>query len=77
MRNGVDIDDLDIGGLYERFEIFSKVSILVDEYPEEDQCYFKKLPNPDYKNTVNPRWNSYYESLGWEILNSSSYKYNL
>ena len=74
---GVDIDDSDIGGLYERFEIFSKVPISVDEYPEDDQYYFSKLPNPDYKNKNNPRWNSSYEFLDWGILNSQSFKYGL
>ena len=49
-HKGVDIDTSDIGGIYERFEVFSKVPIMVDEYPEEDQYYFSDFPNPDFKN---------------------------
>lgn len=70
---GIDIDTSDCGGLYERFEIFSKIPIEVDEYPEDDQYYFKDLPNPDYKNKNSTRWNSYLEFLGWNNINRSEF----
>ena len=34
-------DDSDCGGLYEWRDVYSKVPIEVDDYPEEEQCYFK------------------------------------
>lgn len=70
---GVDIDTSDCGGIYERFEIFSKIPIEVDEYPESDQYYFKEIPNPDYKNENSTRWNSDFEFLGWDTINYSEY----
>lgn len=76
-HKGVDIDTSDIGGIYERFEVFSKVPIMVDEYPEEDQYYFSDFPNPDFKNANNPKWNSDYEFLSWSTLNYHDFKYGL
>lgn len=76
-HKGVDIDYSDIGGLYERFEVFSKVPILVDEYPEDDQYYFSRMPNPDYGNKNNPRWNPNLEKLEWNSINYMEYKTDL
>lgn len=73
-HKGVDIDFSECGGIYDRFEIFSKVPILVDEYPNEDQYYFSEIPNPDFGNKNNPKWNSDLEKLGWESLNFWNYK---
>ena len=38
---GVDVDTSECGGCYERFEVFSKIPIETDEYPEDDQFYIK------------------------------------
>lgn len=76
-HKGVDIDTSDCGGIYDRYEIFSKVPILVDEYPNEDQYYFSELPNPDFRNNDNPKWNPDYDKLSWATLNYHSYKTSL
>lgn len=76
-HKGVDIDYSDIGGLYERFEVFSKVPILVDEYPEENQYYFSRIPNPDFGNKNNPNWNPNLEKLEWNSVNYRDYKTDL
>jgi hypothetical protein len=34
-----DIDDSDCGGLYTRKDIYSKIPILMNKYPEDDQFY--------------------------------------
>lgn len=68
-HKGVDIDYSDIGGLYERFEIFSKTPILVQEYPEDDQYYFASIPNPDFGKQKPKRWNPSIEFLDWGNLN--------
>lgn len=35
----VDIDNSDIGGIYERTDVWSKVPIEINSYPEDDQYY--------------------------------------
>lgn len=67
---GVDIEE-EYG--YNRKEVFSKVPILIEEFPEEDQYYFKDLPNPDYKNTNTIQWRDDFETLGWNTLNYGEY----
>ena len=62
---------------YEFKEIFSKIPIEVDEYPEDEQCYFKDFPNPDFGKERGERWNPGYEFLDWGILHSSEYIYDL
>ncbi len=76
-HKGVDIDTSECGGIYDRCEVFSKVPILVDEFPESDQYYFSDLPNPDFGNNDNPRWNSDYKELSWATLNYHSYRTSL
>ncbi len=68
-HEGVDIDYSECGGCYEKYEVFSKTPILVDEYEDSTQCYFSDVPNPDFKNENNPRWNRDIEFLGWDNLN--------
>ena len=68
---GVDIDYSDCGGLYTKYEVFSKVQIEVDEY--DDQCHFKKLPNPDYNVDGEVKWNRDVETLGWDTLSSGKF----
>lgn len=68
-HKGVDIDRSDIGGLYTRHEIFSKVPILVKEYPDDDECYFARLPNPDYGNENSKMWRSDIKELDWNTIN--------
>lgn len=63
------IDNSDIGGLYESFEVFSKTPIKIDTWDDSDQIYFSKVPNPDYKNDNNPHWNSDIEFLDWDCIN--------
>lgn len=67
----VDIDSSDIGGMYEKKNVYSKVPIEVNDYG--DQKYFKSFPNPDYKNENNPKWNPDIEKLDWDTLNSGQY----
>lgn len=35
------IDFSDCGGIYDWTDVYSKVPIEVDDYPEDEQCYFK------------------------------------
>lgn len=72
---GVDIDVSDIGGIYERKEVFSKVPIVVKKYPEDDQYYFGKVPNPDYgkKDKKDITWRTDREFLDWNSLNYNQY----
>lgn len=73
-HKGVDIDFSECGGIYDRCEIFSKVPILVNEYHENDEYTFKEVPNPDFKNKKNPKWNPDYETLSWATVNYGEYK---
>ena len=69
-HSGVDIDNSDCGGIYEKTEVFSKVPILVNDY---DECvYFKDVPNPDYRK-VNTMWNNDIEFISWSTLNYKDY----
>lgn len=68
-HKGVDIDDSDIGGLYTRYEIFSKTPILVDEYEQGDQYYFSQVPNPDFDKETPERWCNDIRTLNWSSLN--------
>jgi hypothetical protein len=45
-----DIDDSECGGLYTRKDVYSKIPILMDKYPEDDQFYLSdgwEVPNVD------------------------------
>lgn len=64
------IDFSDCGGLYDAFEVFSKVPIEVADYG--DQVYFKELPNPDF-GYPGRTWNSSIKELSWGSLNSGQY----
>lgn len=68
------IDDSDIGGLYESKEVFSKTPIEIDTWEDSDQIYFSQVPNPDFLNKDNPKWNPDYKTLGWECVNFFNYK---
>lgn len=68
-HKGVDIDFSECGGIYDRCEIFSKVPILVNEYPENDEYTFKEVPNPDFGKEKPDRWNPSIEFLDWGNLN--------
>ena len=68
------IDDSDIGGLYESKEVFSKTPIEIDTWEDSDQIYFSQVPNPDFGNKDNPKWNPDYKTLGWECVNFFNYK---
>ena len=70
---GVDIDDSDCGGIYTRKEIFSKIPIEVEEFPEVDQYYFKDIQNPDYKKENPSRWRNDIEFLEWGTINHGKY----
>lgn len=65
------IDYSECGGLYTSFEVFSKVPIDIDDYG--DEVYFKKLPNPDFKNENPKHWENYIDELAWDILNRDKY----
>jgi len=65
-------DYSDCGGLYEKFEVFSKVPIEVKDYGD-GQKYFKDIPNPDYQKAKPIQWNPSRESLGWDTLNGEHY----
>ncbi len=58
-----------------RLEIFSKVPIMSDDYDDDDQYEFSELPNPDYgkSSDQNPRWNTSYQTIGWNCINSDQY----
>lgn len=69
----VDIDYSDIGGMYEKFNVYSKVPIEVNDYPEDNQKYFKSFPNPDFGKEKPEHWASNIEELDWDTLNSGNY----
>lgn len=75
---GIDIDYYECGGFYTRKEIFSKVPILAEEYPEDDQYYFATVPNPDYQSSdKSRRWNPQIRYLSWATINGGEYTYDL
>lgn len=78
-HKGVLIEE-EYGG-YEFKEVFSKIPIEVNEYPEDEQCYFKELPNPDYGNEKSERFNHNFEKLDWDIIHREEFvtdpKYHL
>lgn len=76
-ESGVLIDNSDCGGIYDATDVYSKVPIEVNDYPEDEQKYFKKLPNPDFGNENSTRWASNIEELGWDTLNWDKYITNL
>lgn len=65
---GVLVDYSDCGGIYDSVNVYSKTPILVDDYGD-GQKYFADVPNPDYKNNNNPKWNRDLETLSWATLN--------
>lgn len=70
----------DVGDYYKDFQdvdVYSKVPIEVNDYPEDKQKYFKDLPNPDFGNLESKRWRSDLKTLGWDTLNSDNYKTKL
>jgi len=71
-HSGIDIDDGTVGGIYNRFEIFSKTPILAEEYPEDDQYYFASVPNPDY-GEKGKTWRHDLKTLSWASLNEFIY----
>ncbi len=71
---GIDIDYSDCGGIYDRKEIFSKVPIISQDFPENDQYYFAELPNPDYKSDKPvTTWNTHIETISWSTINSGKW----
>lgn len=70
---GVDVDYSDCGGIYNRVEVFSKIPILVNEYPEDDQYYFTELPNPDYGKEEPERWRSDLKTIPWDSIHGKEY----
>lgn len=71
---GVDIDVAECYGCdYQRFEIFSRIPILVSEYPDDDQYYFAELPNPDYQKEKPVEWGRDLKTIGWNTLNYGEY----
>jgi hypothetical protein len=45
-----DIDDSDCGGLYTRKDVYSRIPVLMDKYPNDDQFYLSDewiVPNVD------------------------------
>lgn len=72
-HSGIDIDDGTVGGIYDRFEIFSKTPILAEEYTEDDQYYFASVPNPDYLKSGKTVWQKDLKSLSWTSLNEYIY----
>ena len=70
---GIDIDESDCGGIYTRREIFSKIPIESQDFPEQDQYYFKDVKNPDYGNENPKRWRSDWEFLSWSSIYNDQY----
>jgi len=70
------IDFSDCGGIYDAIDVYSKVPIQVNDYGDGGK-YFKRLPNPDYKNENSPKWNPDIEELDWDTLNHREYIYDL
>ena len=78
-HKGILFDDSYCGGLYESFEVFSKVHIEVDDYGD-GECYFKELPNPDYgkdtsdyKTSKIRRFRNDLKTVDWSNLNYENY----
>lgn len=64
----IDIDYSQYGGMYEKFEVFAKTPILINEC--ENTCYFADVPNPDYKNNdPSAHWRNDLKTLSWSSLN--------
>jgi hypothetical protein len=71
---------MDVGDCYKDWQdvdVYSRVPIEVDDYPEDKQKYFKDLPNPDFGNEESKRWASNIEKLSWGTLNWDNYKTKL
>ncbi len=68
----VAVDYSDCGGIYHDIDVYSKIPIQVKDYGE-GQKYFVSLPNPDFGNGNNPKWNPDIETLDWDSLNSEHY----
>ncbi len=67
---------MDVGDYYKDWQdvdVYSKVPIEVDDYPKDEQKYFKDLPNPDFGNKDSKRWRSDLEKLSWATLNWDNY----
>lgn len=71
------IDNSDCGGIYDPTDVYSKVPIEVNDYPEDEQKYFKDLPNPDFGNKDSKRWRSDLKKLSWATLNWNNYMTDL
>ena len=65
----VSIDYSDCGGIYELYEVYSKIPIEVERY--ENGTYFKDIPNPDYKKTNPAYFRNDLEKLDWSSIYSS------
>lgn len=78
-HKGIDIDFSDCGGIYDRKEIFSKIPIISEDYPDSDQHYFADIPNPDYNKpeTEESVWNPDLKTISWASLNNEQYIYDL
>lgn len=75
-ERNVLLDNSEIGGIYEKVDIYSKVPI--ETYAPEDELekYFKLIPNPDYLNYENPKWNPEIKHLCWGTVNCGQYLIN-
>ena len=76
-HKGIDMDWSDIGGMHERKEVFSKVPILTNEFPDDDQYYFASLPNPDFLKEGKTQWRNDLKELDWDTLNRESFLVDL
>jgi len=72
-HKGIDMDFSDCGGIYDRYEVFSKVPILSNDYEDYDQYHFKEILNPN-SNKENEFSR---EKICWSSINYENYIYNL
>jgi hypothetical protein len=66
------VDNSECGGIYDEEDYYSKVPIQIKDYGDGEK-YFADLPNPDYLNVSNPKWNPSYKELSWKTLNFGDY----
>jgi len=64
------VDFSDCGGIYDWTDVYSKVPIEVNDYPEDEQCYFKdNFCRDNYSNYIfNPAYHEDWNQL-FPVLN--------
>lgn len=74
-HHGVTIDVGEYWKDFQSVEIFSKVPI--ETVDDSDECYFKEIPNPNYKNSDDPYDKYHGKMIRWDRLNCDNYIYDL